>query len=391
MKNFEFSLPTRVIFGKDTHKTVGETLSEYGFHKVLLYYGGGSIQRTGLYDRVTASLEGAGIPYVTLGGVRPNPSAAFAAKTAEFILQEGVDCVLAVGGGSVIDSAKAACHAAGSNADPWDIVCGKAPVTRTIPLGVVLTIAAAGSETSVSCVLTQEETGLKRGFASPYNRPLFAIMDPTLTYTLPPYQTACGIVDILMHTMERYFCFNPDNALADEISEGILRAVIKAAPIVMADPENYEARATIMWAGSLSHNNLTSLGRSWTMNAHQFEHALSGLNFDIAHGAGLAVTWPAYLAYVAPHCMPLMLQYAERIWGIPVDFGHPEATAKAAINRTKEFFKSIGMPLTLGELGLGEADIPRLTELVTYNGTRTLKSYIELRAKEIAGIFRLCL
>ncbi len=392
MQNFELSLSTRVIFGRDTHRQVGQTLKGYGFQKVLFLYGGGSIHKTGLYQTITASLQEAGVPYIEKGGVQANPTVAFCRETAKLVEKEGVDCLLAVGGGSVIDTAKMAAHCVACHADPYDLITKSVPVTATMPVGVVLTIAAAGSETSDSAVLTDEATGLKRGLSTDFNRPLFAIMDPTLTFTLPAYQTACGVVDIMMHTLERYFCHNTDNALNDHMCEGLLRTVIDMGPIALKTPEDYEARAAIMWAGSLSHNGLTGAGReSRSMDAHQLEHELSARDPRIAHGAGLAVIWPAYLKYIAPHCTARMLQYAQRVWGVEMDYDHPERTVAAGIAATEAYFRSLGMPGTLRELGLGEDAIDEMAERCTNYGKRTLHSYVPLNKKEIMEIYRLCL
>jgi len=392
MRNFDFALSTRVIFGRDTHKEAGKVLKEYGFRKILLYYGGGSIKKTGVYDAVVASLKEAGIEWIEQGGVRPNPTVSFCRETVKLLKAEPVDCILAVGGGSVLDSAKMAAHAAALGKDPWYLLRNPKEITGSIPIGSVLTIAAAGSETSDSAVLTDEESGMKRGCASPFNRPLFAIMDPTLTYTLPPYQTASGVVDIMMHTLERYFCHNEDNALTDGLCEGLLRAVIAAGARAMEHPEDYEARATIMWAGSLSHNGLMGTGREYrTLDAHQLEHELSARKPEIVHGAGLAVVWPAYLRFIAPHCMPRMLAYAERIWDVAVDYEHPERSAEEGIRRTRAYFDSLGMPGSLEELGLTEADIEPMAELCWHHGERIIQSYVPFYKEDIMAMYRSCL
>ncbi len=394
MQNFNYHIPTRILFGKERHLESGEIVKGYGFKKILFYYGGQSIFKTGLHERISSSLKAAGVDYVEMGGVQPNPTLEFCEKTADFMREKGVDFVLAVGGGSVIDSAKVACMAVGSGIEPAEIMDQKKAPTKAIPIGVVLTIAAAGSETSESSVLTDTKTSLKKGFGSPLNRPLFAIMDPTLTYTLPSYQTACGIVDILMHTFERYFCYSKDNMLADEISEGLLRSVIAAGPIAMKNPTDYEARATLMWAGSLAHNGLTGLGRApHSMIAHQLEHAMGGLDDKIAHGAGLAITWLGFLRFLQSQTIeiPRLVQYANRVFGVNVEFDHPERAVEEGIIRTENFFRSLGMPVRLSDVGLSEKDIPKLVDLTTYAGTRTLASFKALDADDVKKMFELCL
>lgn len=391
MNNFELHTPTRVIFGKDTQLMTGRIIKEYGFKKVLLYYGGQSCIKSGLMAQIKETLRENGISYAEKGGVQPNPTLGFCRETADYLNREGIDFVLAVGGGSVLDSAKIAAHAAGTGADPWDIVTGNVQITATIPFGVVLTIAAAGSETSDSAVLTDEKTGTKRGFGSPYNRPLFAVMNPELTYTLPPYQTAAGIVDIMMHTLERYLALNENNDLTDRIAEGLVKSVIDAGKTAMENPKDYEARATLMWAGSLSHNGLMGTGRRFDFSAHQIEHEMSGLDEKITHGAGLAVAWPAYLTYISRYHTKRLLQYAVRIWNCEEDFEHPERTVRAGIEATKAYFSALGMPLTLGELGLGEDKIEVMAEKCTFFGQRKLQSYVELGKEEIAEIYKLCL
>ena len=391
MINFELHTKTRVIFGKDTHLEAGRIIREYGFKKVLLHYGGESSIKSGLYAQITASLRENGISFVEKGGVQPNPTVEFCRETAAFIRSEKVDFILAVGGGSVIDSAKMAAHSVGTNADPWDIILRKVPITATMPVGVVLTIAAAGSETSDSAVLTNEETGMKRGIGTEFNRPLFAIMNPALTCSLPPYQTAAGVVDIMMHTLERYVALNENNDLSDRLAEGLVKAVIGAGATAMEKPDDYEARATLMWAGSLSHNGLMGAGRIFGMNAHQLEHEMSGLDDTVTHGAGLAVVWPAYISYISRYNLQRFVQYAVRIWNCEEDFEHPERTVQAGIAATKSYFARLKMPLSLSDLGIGEDKIDEMTAKCTNNGARKLKSYIDLGKKEIDDIYRLCL
>ncbi len=391
MINFEFRSPTRVIFGRDTEKQVGEVIRGYGYHKILLLYGGQNIYKSGLHAVITDSLRENGIAFVERGGVKPNPNAVFCEETAHLIRNENIELVLAVGGGSVIDCGKIACHAAASGATPWEIMTHEKEITATIPLGVILTIAAAGSETSNSAVITNEQIGKKLGIGTEWNRPLFAIMDPQLMYTLPPYQTACGIVDIMMHTMERYLCMNGDNDLMDRMCEALLTAVVAAGPVAMEKPDDYEARATLLWAGSLSHNGLMGTGREYAMVAHALEHSLSAFDTTIAHGAGLAVIWPALLAYEYQHDVMRFAQMAVRVWGCEMDFEHPERTALAGIRRARTFFTSLGMPSTLQEFGIAEKDLDAIADNCTDGGKATLANILPLTRDDARAIYASCL
>lgn len=391
MLNFDLHIPTKIYFGRGRTDDTGAAAAKLGVRKPLVYYGGGSAVRTGVLARVERSLEAAGIEYAELGGVRPNPTAQFASYTASFARENGCDMILAVGGGSVIDSAKMAAYCVETGYEPWDITMKKVVPTGRIPLGVVLTIAATGSETSNSAVLTHD--GLKRGFSSDLNRPDFAIMDPELTFTLPAYQTACGVVDILMHTFERYMCTNTDNALVDNMAEGLSRAVISAGLTAMARPDDYEARATLMFAGSLSHNGLMGAGRACGMWAHKLEHEMSALDENIAHGAGLAVIWPAYLEFLSRHgeARARLLRYAVKIWQKEPDFEHPERTIHAGIEATKSYFEKLGMPATLRSLGLGESDISVMSDKCTSGGSVTFPAIAPMGRSEVEEIYRSCL
>lgn len=391
MENFVFHTPTKFYFGRDTHLKAGELLKGAGAKRVLLYYGGGSILKTGLYGQLTAALEAAGVAYVPLGGVKPNPDVEFCRETVAFIQKNKLDYILAVGGGSVIDSAKMAALAVGSGADPWDLSTGAAEPKGRLPLGVVLTIAATGSEGSDSAVLTNEALGWKKGLSSPYNRPDFAILNPELTYTLPPYQTAAGITDIMMHTCERYISLSGPDMLLDGMAEGLLRAVIQAGRKTMAAPRDYDARSTLMWAGMLSHNGLMGLGRKYFMTAHRLQHEMSAMDPNVAHGAGLAVIWPAYLKYIYQYDLPRFVQYAVRVWDCEADDCHPEATALAGIRQTEAYFREIGMPTRLGELGFNESHIPALARGCSRGGTLVLPSLIPLDQAKMEAIYRLAL
>lgn len=391
MTNFEFYCPTRVFFGRDQHKRVGEIIKGYGFKKVLLHYGGGSIKKTGLYDEVVKALNEAGIEFVELGGVQPNPVLGLAKKGIEICRKENVDLILAVGGGSAIDSAKVIALGAGNDCDPWLFYTKKREPKSALPVGTILTLSATGSETSSSAVITNEELKLKRGLNSDFNRPLFSIMNPELTFTVSPYQTACGIVDIMMHTLERYLTQKGEAEVTDRIAESVLKSTIHAGRAALKNPTDYEARATLMWAGSLSHNNLTGLGRDYFMVSHQIEHEISGMFPEVAHGAGLAVVFPAWAKYAYKYNIPRFCQYAVRVWNCEMDYENPESTAIAGIEATSRFFKEIGMPSTLGELNITEDSIEEMAVKCTNYGERTLPGYIEYGKKEIMDILRLCL
>ena len=390
MIDFSLALPTKVIFSKSALDQLSGVIRENGFQKVLLVYGGQSIRKNGLYDRVVAQLDASGAVYQEIGGVQANPTVAFCETVAALSRETNAQLLLAVGGGSVIDTCKCAAHAVANQASVEDILFGKTPVLQTIPVGVVLTIAAAGSETSDSLVLTQESTGLKRGLSYPLNRPLFALMDPQLTYTVSPYQTASGVVDIMMHTMERYIRLDAgDHDLIDRVSEGLLCAVINAGRKVMKNPEDYDARATLMLAGSWSHNGITGAGSKFAMIAHKLEHEMSAIDPGIAHGAGLAVVWPAYLDYIYKGDLPRFAQYASRIWGVAD--AEPEEMAKEGIARTRAYFREIGMPSTLRETGLSEADILPMADKATNGGTITFPSCVPIDRQAMIDIYQRCL
>ena len=359
MKNFTYQVPTRFVFGRGAENGVGAEVRALGGTKVLIHYGGGSAVRSGLIDRVKASLDAEGIAHVELGGVQPNPRDTMVYKGLELARREGVDFVLAVGGGSSIDSSKAIAHGLKYDGDFWDFFCGKASPRETTLLGVVLTMSAAGSESSNSCVITQESTLTKRGLRSELNRPKFAIMNPELAMTLPPYQIACGATDILAHIMERYFTCEPDVDLTDRLCEGAMQAVIRAAKIAVQDPSNYDAQAQLMWGSTIAHNETVGVGRVGDWGSHQIEHELSAL-YDVAHGAGLAVVFPAWMRYQMHKNVMRFAQFAVRVYGCPMDFEHPEKTALAGIEAHEAFLRSIGMPVTLRELGAKTEDIPAL-------------------------------
>ncbi len=392
MNNFIYDTPTRVYFGKDEEKKVGEIIAEYAPKKVLIHYGGGSAVRSGLIGRVEGYLKDRGIDYVLLGGVQANPEIKMVRRGIALCQEEGVDFILAVGGGSVIDSAKDIANGvANPDVDVWDFTMGKAQPKKTLPKGCILTIAAAGSEMSNSCVITDEETGIKRGYGSPLNRMNFAIENPELTYTVNAYQTACGAVDIAMHTMERYFCPGEDTYLTDAIAEAVIKSVIKAGADCLKDPENYEARANMTWASSLAHNGLTQCGRSFQLVVHQLEHELSGMYPRIAHGAGLAALWCSWARYVYKANVPRFLQWSKNVWNVDVNFEHPEETVLKAIKMQEDYYVSLGMPISLHELDVKEEDLETLAWRCSREKTRTLIGYKPLDYDDILAIYRMAL
>lgn len=394
MNNFEFHAPTRVVFGKDTHKHVGGIIQEYGFKKVLLHYGGGSVKKNGVLDTVIHSLEQSGISWVELGGVRPNPVLSMVRQGVELCRNEQVDFVLAVGGGSVIDSAKAiADGAANLDRDVWEFVMKEAVPEKALAHGCILTLSASGSEMSSSCVITNEDEGLKRGYGAKTHRPLFAICNPELTYTVNRFQTGCGTVDIMMHTIERYLTQTKDTPVTDRIAEGLLKTVIEAGIVADNDPENYNARAALMWAGSLSHNDLTGAGRAYLMQVHQMEHELSGLYPGIAHGAGLSALFGSWARFVYPADVPRFAQFAVRVWNAEMDFEHPENTALAGIQAAEEFFRKLNMPTNLSELDhdIQDKDLEIMAEKCTNFGKRVLPGIIEMGKEEILEVYKMAM
>lgn len=393
MNNFDYCVPTRVIFGRDTEKKAGEIIKEYGFKKIMVHYGGESAKKSGLLDRVTEALEAAGIDCVLFGGVQANPTLFKALEGMEICRREGVEFILAVGGGSVIDSAK--CIADGTpnpDLDPWKFFLKEAVPLKALPHGCILTLAASGSEMSQSCVITNEENGLKRGFNCVTHRPLFAICNPELTFTVNRFQTGCGTVDILMHTLERYLGgTTTDTALTDRIAEGLMKAVIEAGRTADRNPGDYEARAALMWAGSLSHNDLTGLGRDYMMTVHQLEHELSGKYPMVAHGAGLSALFCSWARYVCEAAPMRFAQLAVRVWDVEMNFEDPLKTALEGIDRMEAYFKSLAMPVCLRELnaGISEADFEEMAEKCTNFGKRVLPGIRELGKKEMMEIYRM--
>lgn len=390
MNNFVFYSPTEFVFGKDTEGQVGELSQKYGARKVMIVYGGGSAQRSGLLDRVKASLDKAGLSWCELGGVQPNPTDGKVYQGIELAKKENIDLLLAVGGGSVIDTAKAIAAGVPYSGDFWDFFEGKAKVEAALKVAVVLTIPAAGSEGSGNAVITKEATLQKLGIKVPgLLRPVFSIMNPELTYTLPPFQTACGAADMMAHIMERYFSNTPDVELTDRISEGVLKAIIEEAPKAMKNPQDYGARANLMWAGMVAHNDTCGVGREEDWSSHALEHEVSAV-YGVAHGAGLSAIFPAWLTWMTTHNLPKLVQFAVRVWDVPAE-GNPEAVALEGIRRLRRFFSSLGLPITFRELGIPEPDIDLLVNNLHRNKGELLGNYVKLTRQDTAEIYRLAL
>ena len=389
MENFTFYSPTFFAFGKDTENQAGEYVKRFGGSKVLIHFGGKSAKSSGLLDRVESSLKKSGIPFVSLGGVKPNPRSGLVYEGIDLCKKEKVDFILAVGGGSVIDSAKAIAAGVVYDGDFWDFYMGK-PIENALPVGTVLTIAAAGSEGSPDSVITKEEGMFKRGASGNAIRPKFSILNPALTQTLPPYQSAAGITDIMAHLYERYLTNTKEVEVTDRLIEALLLTMKHEGPRVIADPNNYEARANIMWAGMMAHNNSCGVGRSQDWNSHNIEHELSAL-YDCAHGAGLAVTMPAVFKYVMKHDVNRFAKVAVRVWGCQMDFDHPEVTALEGINAFQSFLVSLGMPRNFVELGAKEEDIPKLVDVLCNGDGRTgsISGFVTLSKEDCTKIYQM--
>ena len=391
MENFTFYAPTCFVFGKDREAETGSYVKRFGGSKVLIHYGGGSVIRSGLLERVKKSLEQESIPWAELGGVRPNPRDGLVYEGIALCRKEQIDFILAVGGGSTIDSAKAIAAGVPYEGDFWDYYEG-GTVEKALPVGTILTIAAAGSEGSPDSVITREDGMLKRSTRGDVLRPRFSILNPALTQTLPTYQTACGITDIIAHLYERYLTNTKEVEATDRLIEALLLTMIHEGPRVTEDPDNYEARANIMWAGMMAHNNICGVGRSQDWASHDIEHELSAL-YDCAHGAGLAVVMPAVFTYNMHHDVMRFAQAAVRVWGCPMDFVCPENTAKAGIEALRQFLISIGMPKNFEELGAREEDIEKMARTACHGGVRkgTLGGFVPLGQKDVENIYRLML
>lgn len=393
MDNFKYHAPTQVVFGKNTEAQAGSLCKRYGASKVLVHFGGQSAKKSGLLDRVCTSLQDAGLPYVLLGGVVPNPELGKVREGIELCRKEGVDFILAVGGGSVIDSAKGIGYGLANEGDVWDYYAKRKAVTGMAPVGTVLTIAAAGSEMSNTTVVTNEDGWLKRGLSSDYGYCRFAIMNPELTYTLPAYQTASGCTDIMVHTLERYFTLpgTEQLALIDGIAENLLRTVIRNVKLALKNPQDYAARAEIMWCGTLSHNDITGDRSFGDWSCHQLEHELSGM-FHVAHGAGLAAVWGSWARYVYKEDVSRFAQLAVNVFGVPNDFHNPEKTALEGIAAMESFFRHIGMPTCIYQLigkELTEEEIKELAYKCSFMNTRTIGQFKKLTIEDMEAIYRM--
>ena len=391
INDFNFYAPTRVVFGRDSERQLAQLIRQYGGTRVLVHYGGGSARRSGLLDRTFNTLREAGIYFVELGGVVPNPLLSKVNEGIELCRREKVDFILAVGGGSVIDSSKAIAYGVNYDGDVWDFWDGRGTPQQSLPTGAILTIPAAGSEMSNSCVITKDEGLIKRGINSDLCRCRFAIMNPELTYTLPAYQTAAGATDIMMHTMERYFTRYDEMTLTDAIAEALLRTVKDSALQVLRHPEDYRHRAQIMWAGSLAHNDLTECGLAKDFATHRLEHELSAL-FGVTHGAGLAAIWPSWARFVMPKHVSRFVQYAVNVMGVTNDFAQPEETAMKGIEATEQFYRTIGMPTNIPEL-LGhpvtDDDIATMVDKCSRGGTITVGSLEVLTTSEMRTVYEM--
>lgn len=388
MQNFNFYSPTYFVFGKERENEAGKYVKRFGGKRVLVHFGGGSVVKSGLIHRVKASLQAENIFFAELGGVQPNPRSGLVYKGVEICKTENIDFILAVGGGSVIDSAKAIALGALHDGDFWDFYTGKR-VEKALPVATILTISAAGSEGSTGSVITHENGMLKRAANSDALRPVFSILNPELTCSLPDYQTACGATDMMAHVMERYFTNTQNVEITDRLCEAVLLTIIKETPKALANPADYEARANLMWAGMVAHNDICGVGREQDWATHQMEHELSGL-YDVAHGAGLAVMFPAWMKYVMHHDVNRFAQFAVRVWGCQMDFQYPENTAREGIEKTEQFFATIGMPVRFSGLGAKAEDIPLLVKTAGL-GSRTMGSFVKLTESDIQKIYELAI
>ena len=386
MQNFVFYNKTKIIFGRGTENQIEKEINALGKKKVLIHYGGGSIKKTGLYEKVAGVLKDAGLEYIELGGVKPNPSLSLVREGIELCRREKVDFILAVGGGSVIDSSKAIAAGIPYNGDVWDFYDRKAVIREALPIGVILTLPAAGSETSTATVITNDEKQLKRGTGSMFLRPEFAIMNPELTFTLPPYQTAAGITDMLAHIMERYFTRERHVDLTDHLCEAVMKTIVKNAPLVIEWPENYDARAEIMWAGTLAHNGLLGTGRIEDWGTHMIEHELSAL-YDLTHGAGLAIIFPAWISYVSEVYPEKIMKFFHTVFDVEAAFDDSQYMIEEGIKRLKAFYRSIGMPVSLKEAGITEKRYEEMAEKCTVFGP--VGNFMKLDKTDVIKIYEL--
>ncbi|MCR4562802.1 MAG: iron-containing alcohol dehydrogenase [Bacilli bacterium] len=390
MIDFDFINPTRIIFGKGKENEVGNIIAEYGFKRVLVVYGGNSTKKSGLYDRVIARLDEKGIFHCELGGITPNPELKFVIEGRKIARENKIDMILAVGGGSVIDTSKAVAASYYYSGDPFDFNLKKVTPDRTIRVGVILTISSAGSESSDSCVITNPETKRKQGFNHWRNRPLFAIENPELTYSVSKYQTAIGTADIMMHSMERYFNFSEENQLCDDLALAVVKNAMISGKNSVQNPTNYEARGQMMLASSLAHDGLTSIGKVSQFVVHPLEHAVSGYRPDVPHGAGIAICYLGWAKYVYKQDLPKFARLSRYLFNIDVE--DDEKAAIIGIEAMRDFYLSIGLPTRLSEFGITESDLPILADLATGNGTRVIgRCPQSLDKKDVEAIYRLCL
>lgn len=391
MKDFIYYAPTEVVFGEDSEKQVASLVKKYGGKRVLVHYGGQSAKKSGLLDNIFGLLNEGGIEFFELGGVVPNPRLSKVREGIALCREQKIDFILAVGGGSVIDSAKAIAYGVPYNGDVWDYYLGKATAETCLPVATVLTIPAAGSEMSESSVITNEDGDVKLGYSNNISRPKFAIMNPVRTYTLPPYQTAAGVTDMIMHTMERYFTHDDDMTLTDSVAEALMRTLKDSVMEVLKNPTDYRHRAQIMWGGSIAHNGLTGCGLSDDWATHQLEHELSGM-FDATHGAGLAAIWPSWARYVYKENVSRFVRFAVNVMGVENDFTNPEATALKGIEAMEEFYHAIGMPINIHELIGREVTDKEIREMVrkcSRNYTTTQGRFKVLQVEDMEAIYRM--
>ena len=387
MENFEFQNPTRILFGKGSEEKVGEQVAVYS-KNILLHYGGGSIKTSGLFDRVTASLTKAGVQWIELGGVKPNPRLSLVQEGVQLCKDHKLGLILAVGGGSVIDSAKAIAMGAVIEGDVWDFYLGKGAPVDALPIGTVLTIPAAGSEASTGTVITNEEGWFKRAVNSELIYPRFSVLNPELAFSLPKFQVACGVTDIMAHLMERYFTNVQHVELTDRLIEATMKTLIRQAPLVLKNANDYDAWSELMWAGTIAHNNLLNTGRVGDWASHDIEHEISGI-YDIAHGAGLAVVFPAWMKYVWKHDINRFVQWSVRVWNVDMDVFNPEAVAQAGIDRMESFFRSLGLGTRLSELGIQDDRIDEMASKCTDGNKRTFGSFVKLGYEDVRKILKL--
>jgi len=389
MNNFSFQNATKIIFGKGTEENVGEETKLHS-DKVLLHYGGGSIKQSGLYDRVTASLKKSGVAFVELSGVKPNPRLSLVKEGIKICRDNGIKFILAVGGGSVIDSAKAIAVGVPYSGDVWDFYDGKGTPKEALKVATVLTIPAAGSEASPSSVISDDEKQLKRGLTVEIIRPVFSIMNPELTYTLPAYQTACGAADIMAHIMERYFTNTTDVELTDRLCEATMKTLINNVPQILKKPDDYASRADVMWTGCVAHNDILGTGREGDWGSHMIEHEISAI-YDVAHGAGLAVVFPAWMKYVYKHNVSRFVQFASRVFNVEIDFYNPEKTALEGIRRLEMFFESIGLPIRLLQMNIKDDKISEMAAKSTQKDSFAVGNFVKLKTSDVAEILKLAL